>query len=111
MDGKLNFVTLNNAALIRNLQTAIGANGISDPVQLAQNGFHRPSAWTRLLDNNVAVPKEIPGENDAARKANYAEYLAAQVRISYPTASVAEMVRSGDLTVAAEIEQIGRAHV
>jgi len=99
VDGKLNFVTLNNAALIRNLQTAIGANGISDPVQLAQNGFHRPSAWTRLLDNNVAVPKEIPGENDAARKANYAEYLAAQVRISYPTASVAEMVRSGDLTV------------
>ena len=66
-------------------------------MQLAQAGFHRAEAWNGLLAG-VAVPNEIPGEAEAKR-ANYARYLAAQVRLSYPTASLAEMVKSGSLTL------------
>ena len=43
------------------------------------------------------IPKEIPGDTPEAKRANYADYLAAQVRLSYPTAAVAQMVKSGDL--------------
>ena len=101
VNGKLSFVTLNNAPLISALHTAAGTDGVSDPVQLAQNGLHRPTAWLGLLDDAVAIPNEIPGDNPQTKRTNYAEYLAAQVRISYPTASVAEMVGSGDLAVKA----------
>ena len=52
-----------------------------------------------MLSDHVPVPKEIPGDTLAAKRANYAEYLGAQVRLSYPTASVAEMVKSSDLPV------------
>src|SRR5262249_17256907 len=83
------------------LHTAAGGDGISDPVQLAQQGLHRSTAWLNLLDNTVAIPNEIPGKDPQAKRTNYAAYLAAQVRISYPTASVAEMVRSADLAVKA----------
>lgn len=101
LDGKLGFFTLNNAPLVSKLR-GVGANGgLSDPVQLAQEGLHRPADWLPLLDNNVQIPKEIPGDTPEIKKANYAEYLAAQIRISYPSASVAEMVRKGDLTVQA----------
>ena len=99
VDGKLGFLTLNNAPLVSQLHAVAGNGGLNDPVQLAERGLHRASDWLPLLDNNVQIPKEIPGDTPELKKANYAEYLAAQIRISYPTASVAEMVRKGDLTV------------
>ena len=103
VDGKLAFLTINNAPLMSGLRQAAG--DVSDPVELAQKGFHRPARWGELLEG-VPVPKEIPGDTPEARRANYADYLAAHVRLSYPTASVAEMVRSGDLPVSAA-EQVG----
>jgi hypothetical protein len=97
VDGKLSFLTINNAPLIQRLHTAAGGGGLSDPLQLAQLGYHRPEKWTALLTSNVSIPEEIPGETPEAKRANYAEYLAAKVRVSYPTASVAQMIKSGDL--------------
>ncbi|HEX8138508.1 MAG TPA: neuraminidase-like domain-containing protein [Pyrinomonadaceae bacterium] len=105
VDGKLGFLTINNAPLVRQLHNAIGDNGVRDPVELAQKGYHRAAQWRQLLNDNVPVPKEIPGETTEAKRRNYEEYLAAQVRLSYPTASVAEMVRSGDLVLDAS-EQV-----
>jgi len=96
VDGKLGFLTINNAPLIQAVHKAIGESGITDPLQLAQAGYHRPDMWTQLLAT-VPVPKEIPGDTPELQKKNYAEYLAAKVRLSYPTASVAQMVKSGDL--------------
>lgn len=106
VDGKLGFLTINNAQLMQKLHSAAGDNGLSDPLQLAQQGYYRADQWNRLLDANVAVPKEIPGDNDAARRANYADYLAAQVRVSYPTASIAQMVKTGELPLAAQVDGI-----
>lgn len=99
LNGKLGFLTINNAPLMQQLQQQVaGAAGLSDPAQLAQSGFHRPAKWNQLLGPNVPIPAEIPGDANT-KKANYAAYLAAQVRLSYPTASIAEMVKAGDLKV------------
>lgn len=97
VDGKLGFLTINNAPLIQAIHSTAGSSGISDPLQLAQQGFHNAAKWTSLLTSSVSIPSEVPGDTSAAKKTNYAEYLAAQVRLSYPTASVAQMVGSGDL--------------
>src|SRR5262249_54402420 len=45
VDGKLAFLTINSAPLVRALHIAVGDNGVSDPLQLAQMGYHRASKW------------------------------------------------------------------
>jgi hypothetical protein len=99
VDGKLCFLTVNNAPLIQALHNSAGANGVSDPLQLAQMGYHRTEKWNALLRPDIPIPAEVPGDTAQTRRANYAAYLAARVRLSYPTASIAELVNSGDLTV------------
>jgi hypothetical protein len=96
-DGKLARLTVNNGPLMQKIQTTAGQNGLSGTLQLAQTGYHRPEAWNQLLTAGVPVPEEIPGDTPETRRANYADYLAAQVRLSYPTAAVAQMVESGEL--------------
>jgi hypothetical protein len=93
LDGKLGFLTLNNAGLMRAVHETAGDAGLGNLAQLAERGYHRAAKWSELLNDNVAVPKQIPGETEPERRANYASYLAAQVRLSYPSASVAEIVR------------------
>jgi peptidoglycan hydrolase-like protein with peptidoglycan-binding domain len=99
LDGKLAFLTINNAPLMQALKQSSGNQALTDPVQLALAGYHRPDKWSALLTANTAIPPEIPGDTPDAKKTNYAAYLAAQVRLSYPTASVAQMVNAGDLPV------------
>jgi hypothetical protein len=99
LDGKLGFLTINNVALMQALHGATGSQGLSDPVELAQAGYHRAQKWASLLTANIPVPKEVPGDTPEMQRANYAALLAAQLRLSYPTAAVAEMVKSGDLAV------------
>jgi peptidoglycan hydrolase-like protein with peptidoglycan-binding domain len=97
LDGKLGFLTLNHAPLMQELHKMAGDNGLTDSLQLAQRGYHRAAQWNRLLTANIPIPKEIPGDTLEVKRANYADYLAAQVRLSYPTAAVAQMVQSGEL--------------
>ena len=94
LDGKLAFLTHQQRRPDAGRQAGTaGAPPLTDPAQLAGRGFHRADKWKALLPANAAIPPEIPGETADARKDNYAKYLAAQVRLSYPTASVAEMVK------------------
>ncbi|HEX8088032.1 MAG TPA: neuraminidase-like domain-containing protein [Blastocatellia bacterium] len=104
VDGKLGFLTINNAPLIQELHSAVGENGIGDTVELAQRGYHRADKWKELVKENTPVPERIPGSTVEEKRSNYAEYLAAQVRLTYPTASIAEMVGSGDLKVKARAD-------
>lgn len=101
IDAKLGYLTINNAKLVRTLHDVAGSadpvrgkSGISDMVDLAFQGYHDQEKWNELLQKNaeIPVPNEIPGDNAATRRTNYSRYLAALVRLSYPTASVAEMV-------------------
>jgi hypothetical protein len=93
VDGKLGFLTANNAPLMRTLHAAAGEGGLSDTLQLAQMGLYSAKAWDGVLTADIPLPKEIPGDTPEAQRANYAAYLAAQVRLSYPTAAVAHMVK------------------
>ena len=99
LDGKLAFLTRNNAPLIEALRGVVGPEGLTDPIELAHAGYHRAAKWRELLTAGIPVPSEIPGDTADAKRANYADILAAQIRVSYPTAAVAEMVKSGDLPV------------
>lgn len=100
VDGKLAYLTVNNAPLMSAMHERLGGQ-ITDPVQLAQTGFHRASQWEQVLvaDTTIPIPEDIPGDDNAARRDNYAQYLAAAVATSYPTASIAQMVNSGELSV------------
>jgi hypothetical protein len=83
--GKLAFLTLNNAPLMKAL------DGIGDPLKLVEQGFHAPARWKDLIKPEE-VPPQIPGADAGEKAANYASYLAAQLRISYPTAAIAQMI-------------------
>ncbi|HBB87905.1 MAG TPA: PA14 domain-containing protein,virulence plasmid 28 protein [Blastocatellia bacterium] len=107
VNGKLAFLTVNNAPLINQLHRTAGQDGLNDPAELAAQGYHRAEKWNAVLSPDISVPKEIPGDTVEAKRTNYANYLAAQVRISYPTAAVAQMVQSGDLPTSSS-EQVHR---
>jgi hypothetical protein len=97
VNGKLAFLTINNAPLIQRLHTAVGGQGVADPIDLVRLGLHRPDQWVAQLTPDMPIPAEIPGDSPAAKRTNYAGYLAAQVRLSYPTAVVAQMIRGAEL--------------
>jgi hypothetical protein len=93
VDGQLGFLTLNNAPLIQQLHQSIaGTTGITNPLSLIENGYYRTEKWQTLLTDAIAIPPEIPGTTPAEKRSNYAEVMSAQMRLSYPTAVVAQMV-------------------
>ncbi|MFH0344546.1 MAG: neuraminidase-like domain-containing protein [Chromatiales bacterium] len=103
LDGQLAYLTRNNASLIRKLHDAVGQNSLSDTVQLVEHGFSRAQKWQEAIGNDP-VPPEIPGANAEEKRARYAELLSAKVRLSFPTAVVAHMVKSGETPLAAAPE-------
>ncbi|MBD1930312.1 MULTISPECIES: neuraminidase-like domain-containing protein [Cyanophyceae] len=97
VDGQLGYLTLNNAPLLQSLHQDIGGvNGITDPLSLIENGYYQAEKWQTLMTNGVTIPPEIPGKDVAEKRSNYAELMSAQMRLSYPTAVVAQMVRTGE---------------
>lgn len=101
LDGKLAFLTVNNAPLMAAVRNSIGGNMVEDAARLPQQGFYRVSKWAEMLEQGIEVPEEIPGDTDEMKRQNYAEYMAAQVRLSYPTATMAQLVAAGDIPVEA----------
>ncbi|MFM9951807.1 MAG: neuraminidase-like domain-containing protein [Saprospiraceae bacterium] len=99
VDGKIAFLTINNAPLMRKIHETVDANELTDPIQLAQAGYHSAEAWQKLLTEEVPIPKEVSGDTVEARRLNYANYLAAKVELSYPTAAIAQLVKSRALTL------------
>lgn len=95
LDGQLGYLTLNNAPLMSRLYETERRNPLSSTLDLAQRGYHRAEKWDELLDGTI--PEQIPGSTLGEKRARYAELLATQVRLSFPTAVVAEMVRSGEV--------------
>ena len=105
LHGQLGYLTLNNAPLISRLLDAEGRTPWSSMLDLVKRGYYRADKWASLVDG--AVPDSIPGEIPNEKRANYAELLAAQLRLSFPTAVIAQMVQSGEmpLGVAADVQQ------
>lgn len=95
IDGQLGYLTVNNAPLIAKLHGAVGENGLTNLVSLVENGYFQAETWQELIGES-AIPPEIPGKDDAQKRVNYSELLATQVRLSFPTAVIAQMVKSGE---------------
>jgi Neuraminidase-like domain/Salmonella virulence plasmid 28.1kDa A protein len=92
--GQLAYLTANNAPLISALYKATKNQPLASPADLVTGGYYQASAWEPLLDN-VPVPSGLAGDTAADQQASYAGFLAAQVRLSYPTATVGQMAASG----------------
>lgn len=107
LDGQLAYLTLNNAPLIRKLHDAGGPNGMTSALNLVEQGYYRTDKWQAALDNDP-IPPEISGKDDTQKRGRYADLLAAQVRLSFPTAVVAQMVKNGEtpLTPNGQADQV-----
>jgi hypothetical protein len=106
LDGQLAYLTLNNAPLIGKLHAAAAERPLSTPVDLIRQGFHRAEKW-QVLIGDERIPSEVPGDGELAKRTNYAEVMAAQLRLSYPTATLAAMVKSGETsTVIAAADKV-----
>jgi hypothetical protein len=99
LDGQLAYLTLDNAPLLGRLHAAQKDNALTTTADLAARGYYDAAKWKPLVGSDV--PAAIPGATVDERAANYAEILAAQVRISFPTAVVADLVRTGALALPA----------
>jgi hypothetical protein len=89
LNGQLGQLTLNNAPLVAALHAAHAAAPLTATVDLARRGYYRAADWQRLLDGlDHPANSQPPG---------YAEFLAAQVRLSFPTAVLAEQVNTGEV--------------
>lgn len=93
IDGQLSYLTVNNAPLISKLHLTAGQNGLSQPLDLVDQGFYQAEKWSELIGDSV-IPPEISGKDDTEKRVNYAELMAAQVRLSFPTAVVAETIKN-----------------
>ena len=71
---------------------------LSTTLDLATRGYYDPAMWTPLI--GAAIPPEIPGAGADERASNYAQLLAAQVRLAFPTAAIADQVRRKILPIA-----------
>ncbi len=98
LDGQLGYLTLNNAPLINRLHAIQQQKPLTSTLDLVQHGYYHAEKWRQLLDDTI--PEQIPGGTQDEKRANYAELLATQVRFSFPTAVVAEGVRSGEIPLA-----------
>ncbi len=86
LDGKLGLLTINNASLIQQLEVQ------EDPVELIPRGLYQADAWEDLLNEGIEIPSDFPGAEATEQRENYKRYMASQLKISYPTAVLADQV-------------------
>ncbi len=93
LTGQLYYLTVNNEPLVSALTGGDTKTRLplASTLDLVSHGYYEPSAWAPLI--GTSIPPEIPGDTADEQAANYASLLAAQVRIAYPTAVVADQVR------------------
>jgi len=104
--GQLYFLTINNESLVAGLLAAEKGNPPKSAADLATLGYYDAAKWAPLI--GAAIPPSIPGGTAAEQAANYAELLAAQVRVSFPTLTLADKVRAGVIPVAGNATIAGR---
>jgi hypothetical protein len=109
LQGKLAYLTFNNADLAQKLQQEIGS--LDNLSQLPEQDFHSNTTWKNYLtamagpNNTQALDKLIPpaygGKTTTDRLEAYAADLARKVRLSFPTQVVSRMIEKGDLALGA----------
>ena len=111
IQGKLAFLTLNNADLMSALQQDLGA--AEDLGQLADLDLYEPAAWKARLDTLAGtapdarqrfIPEVFVEGDTEERLTAYAAELARKVRLSFPTRVIARRLEKGELRVGDERE-------
>jgi len=97
LDGKLAYISVNNAPLITALHNAEKASPLTAAIDLVKKGYYDAAKWQPLI--GTSVPSQIPGDTAAEQSANYASTLAAQVRLAFPTAVVADLITQGKVPI------------
>ncbi|MDT7690129.1 MAG: hypothetical protein QOE46_2888 [Acidobacteriota bacterium] len=104
LQGKLAYLTLNNAALIEAIQK--GVDSAASLGALVDEDLYREDAWQKRIlslagNKETALSKLIPsaykGEKTADRLQSYSADLARKVRLSLPTRVVARMIETDEL--------------
>jgi hypothetical protein len=107
LNGQLYYLTLNNAPLVRALHAAEQQEPLASTLDLAMRGYHDPAKWMPLIGD--AIPSHIPGDGVDEKRSNYARLLGAKIRLAFPTAVVADLVRRG--TFRLSNQSVKPAHV
>ena len=105
--GQLSYLTLDNAPLLAALDRAEAQGPLTAPIDLATRGYWDPAKWVPLVGSSV--PAGVPGATAAEKAANYAAWLAAQVKLSFPAVILAQQVKSGAIPLAATAAAAGEA--
>src|SRR4029077_9372682 len=105
--GQLSYLTLDNAPLLTALNKAEAQTPLAAPIDLATRGYWDPAKWVPLVGQSV--PAGVPGATAQDKAANYAAWLAAQVKLSFPTATLAQQVISGAIPLAGTPAAAGEA--
>lgn len=100
LDGQLAALTIDNVPLISKLHEQAGAVGLSNTISLVNQGFYQAAKWQEIIGTDTIIPPEIAGKNDAEKRSNYANLLANQIQLSYPTAVIAQMVDTEQISLA-----------
>jgi hypothetical protein len=97
LDGKLAYLTNDNAQLICKLYS----NNLiqNSPADLIKKGLYKKEAWESIFKNGISIPEDMPGKTDVEKKSNYIDHMVFQLKLSYPTSVVAEMVNNDELQV------------
>jgi hypothetical protein len=88
--GQLSYLTFNNAPLVNRLQAAQSGKPLTSVRELVDRGYYDSAAWKPVIGSDI--PSAIPGTGDAQLE-TYAQLLAAQVRVAFPTPVLADQVR------------------
>ena len=97
LDGQLSYLTKDNGPLLTAFYNAEKQTPLTSPLDLASRGYYDPAKWQPLI--GTSIPTQIPGAFTSEQQTNYANLLAAQVRLGFPTAVVADLVRQSKLPI------------
>jgi hypothetical protein len=95
LDGKIARLTGSNAPLMERLHNSAGGR-MKDATELVNLGFYKAGKWQEAT-TGIPVPSDIPGQDEAEKRERYAELLATQVRLSFPTATISKMVQDREM--------------
>ena len=97
VDAALLDLSLGSATMVRNLRQLLPDTTGNVDV-LALRGFARAEPWLPLVAD-AEIPAGIEGADLSQRRLQYAELLAAQVRLTHPVAALAHDVEQGRVPV------------
>jgi hypothetical protein len=89
LDGKLGFLTGRNAPLIKKVYDNFD---LKNEVDLVGSGLYKASEWMSIVGNDI--PPNLSANE-------YAEHMADHVKMSYPTAVAAEMIKRNEVNLGA----------